>query len=205
VPVTQDDKSTGEGTPIDRFKRLIGEGSLYDPSTFSESDVAAIALVIGSLGLQLDLHCPTCKAPSTFLLPPVKTNGLNVLDPFNPPPAPAGISRAPEAISTIDHLRHVVSALELRCARNSVHRVEFVLRVTGAVTRMRTVTTKVHSPSGGSIKVAEYSYTFVKIGQYPPHAELVAGRLKAVSKIADPLDMKELRRAVGLNSHDVAI
>jgi hypothetical protein len=44
-----------------------------------------------------------------------------------------------------------------------------------------------------------------KIGQQPPHAALVAGKLKALSKVADPLDYEELRRAAGLISHDAAI
>jgi hypothetical protein len=48
-------------------------------------------------------------------------------------------------------------------------------------------------------------YSCTKIGQFPQHAELVAGRLRAVSKIAERIDAIELRRAVGLMSHDVAI
>jgi hypothetical protein len=204
VVAAKDDESEGEGTPIDRFKRLVGEGSLYAPSTFSQGDVAVIAGVIGSLGLQIDFYCPMCNAPSTFQFPPVKTDGLNVLDPFNPPPTPAGVSRAPLPISNIDHLKRVARALELRCARNASHRVEFILR---AIENLVSPGTPMKQ-GAGSIQMSrgpEYSYTFVKIGQYPQHAELVAGRLKAVSKIADPLDMKELRRAVGLMSHDVAI
>jgi hypothetical protein len=206
VAPAQDDKSTSDGTPIDQFRQLVGAGSLYASATFSETDVEFIALVIGNIGLQIDLYCPRCMATSTFQLPAVKTDGLNVFDPYNPA-APTGvITRDPVPISKISHLKHIARALELRCARNSVHRVEFILRVTDNIVSPGSPTGRGHgSGSLSTPQPAKHSYTFIKIGQYPQHAELVAGRLKAVSKIAEPLDMKELRRAVGLMSHDVAI
>jgi hypothetical protein len=206
VPAKQDDKSKGDGSPIDRFKRMVGEGSLYAPCSFSEHDVAIIASIIGNAGLQIDLDCPGCKALSTFVLPPIKAHGQSVLDPYKPS---TGVAERP--ISQESDLEQVVRALELRCARNQAHRVEFILR-------MKRVGESVDAPAskveGGGPHAAPMStpriklvfrYTLVKIGQHPPHAELVAGRLKAVSKIADPLDMRELRRAAGLISHDAAI
>jgi hypothetical protein len=180
----------------------VGEGNLYAPQTFSQEEVNTIALMIGHLGLQIDLDCPGCKAMSTFQLPPVKTDGLNVFDPYNPP-APTGvISREPKGISTVVHLKHITRALELRCARHSGHRVEFIIRVTDNEVSPAT------SYQRGSMltpQPARYSYTFEKIGQSPQHAELVAGRLKAISKIAEKIDFVELRRAVGLSGYDVSI
>jgi hypothetical protein len=103
-------------------------------------------------------------------------------------------------MATVEQLRQIVRALELRCARDATHRIEFVIRTTEKHTGWREV-----PKPGGTIKEAVYQYGFVKIGQLPPHAELVAGRLKAVSKIAGKLDTTELRKAAGLISHDAAI
>ena len=179
LPTTQAENSTGEGTPIERFKRFVGEGSLYATRAFSSEEFQEIARSFAEVGLSIDLHCPDCNDPSTFL---------------RPPPGPSLELRA------VDQLVQTVQALELRCARNKDHRIEFVIRMTQKLMGWRPV-----RKAGGDIQEPLYERRFVKIGQFPPHAELVAGRLKAVSKIADKIDTFELRRAAGLISHDSAI
>jgi hypothetical protein len=197
-----EDTSSGIDSTFGRFKRLVGEGNLYAPQTFSQDEANTIAMLIGQTGLQLDLDCPGCKTMSTFQLPPVKTDGLKIFDPFNPPTLTGAINLAPKPISTVTHLKHVVRALELRCARHSGHRVEFIIRVTD-----NEVSPAIPGQRGVPIspQPARYSYTFEKIGQSPQHAELAAGRLKAISKIAAKIDVLELRRAVGLRGYDVSI
>jgi hypothetical protein len=194
---TKDDKSAGDGSPFDRFKQLVAEGSLYAPVVFSEKDILFVATVIGAAGLQLDLDCPSCEASSTFLLPPVTISG-----------APAQFQRP---IGTVPEFEQTVKALQLRCARNATHTAEFILRMRQDVEWIDGPPNRVEGggPSAGPMSRPQphprTNYTLVKIGQFPPHAELVAGHLKAASKIADRLDMNELRRAAGLVSHDAAI
>jgi hypothetical protein len=208
VPGKQDDKSEGDGTPIELFARLVGEGSLYASRSFSEPDARSIAINLGIGGLKIDLDCPGCNASSTFALPPIRAHGRLVLDPYNPS------EFVPDRVITqVSDLEQAVRVLDLRCARNPTHKVEFILRmdrgsVAGEVPvpASKIVDRRPHAaPISTPSKEVFYNYTIVKIGQYPPHAELVAGRLKAVSKIADPLDVRELRRAAGLISHDAAI
>ena len=57
--------------PLDLFAKLIGDGGLYDRREFMNFELTAIAKSIGLNGLRLDLDCPECNKPSTFVLPPV--------------------------------------------------------------------------------------------------------------------------------------
>jgi hypothetical protein len=85
--------------------------------------------------------------------------------------------------------------LEFRCARHEQHKIIFALNLQ-----------PIKSAQVGRVANLELRfYSCVKIGQFPEHAELVAGRLRTVSKIAERSDAVELRRAAGLMSHDVAI
>lgn len=195
MPSTKDDKSSGDGAPIDRFKQLVTEGSLYVDCRFTNTDLTGIVTVIGIAGLRIDLHCPYCNQPSTFVLPPVTADRFeNVHEPHLMLAAQLGAA-TPRPISQIAQLIHLGRWLELSCARIQSHKVIFVLRI-----EQKNI---VQAARGFNEEVSFYSC--IKVGQYPPHAELVAVQLKVVSKIADSLDMKELRRAAGLISHDAAI
>jgi hypothetical protein len=177
----------------------VGEGSLYAPLTFTEDQLSKVISSIGHAGLQLDLYCPWCKASSTFQLPPVKGDLLdNVYDPYEPLPR-AFVPQEMPAISSLPQLTKLVRSLELRCARSARHRIEFILRLAPKSVPL------VRGPAGTFVSQRSTEHTLVKIGQNPPHAELVAGRLTAISKFAEEIDAVELRRAVGLSSYDVAI
>ena len=76
----------------------MGEGNLYAPVTFSQEELNTIAFMIGHAGLQIDLDCPGCRSQSTFQLPPVLTDGIRVLDPFDPPRPTGMISIDPKGI-----------------------------------------------------------------------------------------------------------
>jgi hypothetical protein len=181
-------------SPIDRFSRLVGEGSLYDPQTFTNLDLDTVATAIGLGGLRIDLDCPECNRPSTFALPAItplyiaeaQKTALGAL---------AVLSAKPEPISNVKQLADASKWLEFQCARDQQHKVAFIIKIDPIKTIQAT---KVLN------RVVSY-HSCVKIGQFPEHAELVARRLRTVSKIADRIDAVELRRAAGLMSHDVAI
>jgi hypothetical protein len=180
--------------PFDRFSQLIGEGSLYAPTTFTDSELVLVAKIIGAAGIRIDLHCPECNQPSTFVLAPVVADEFeNAYEPHAALVA-AFDKKAPRPISTIAHLILASRWLVFRCSRQQSHKLNFTLRIEE---------TKTARPNG--LKGPFSIYSCIKIGQFPQHAELVGGRLRAVSKIATPIDSTELRRAVGLMSHDVAI
>src|SRR5208282_2142748 len=100
MPDKTEDISSGNDGPLVRFSRLVGEGNLYAPQIFSQEEVDTIAFMVGHAGLQIDLDCPGCRSQSTFQLPPVKTDGLNVFDPYKPP-SPGIVPIEPKGISTI--------------------------------------------------------------------------------------------------------
>jgi hypothetical protein len=184
----------GHESPIELFSKLIGEGSLYDPQTFTNFGLNIIATAIGSNGLRIDLHCSECNKPSTFVLSPVTgteyEGGVKTY--------PAVLAAAFKPLAPITNVNQLVEAcrwLEFRCARHQHHKAFFILNIE---------LTKIARAASGSTKELSH-YSCTKIGQFPQHAELVAGRLGAISKIAERIDAIELRRAVGLMSHDVAI
>jgi hypothetical protein len=193
-----DEPENAEATqepPFDRFSKLIGEGSLYDPSTFTNSDLILISKIIGAAGLRIDLDCPECNRPSTFVLGPVMVDeSENAHEPHAALVAALN-KKAPRPISTIGQLILASRWLVFRCSRQQSHKLIFILKIEQ--------TKLLRAAVGFEEELSFYSCT--KIGQFPQHAELVAGRLRAISKIATRIDATELRRAVGLMSHDVAI
>src|SRR5258708_13195695 len=78
----------GHESPIDRFSKLVSEGSLYDPQTFTNFDLSIIATALGQIGLRFDLHCPECNKPSTFVLPAVTAVNYEHVDMAYPALAP---------------------------------------------------------------------------------------------------------------------
>ena len=183
----------GHESPINRFSKLVSEGSLYDPQTFTNFDLSIIATALGQIGLRFDLDCPECNRPSTFVLPIVTTVEISETDKTFA--ALAAFTAKPEPITKAKQLIDVSRWLEFRCARHQQHKVIFILNIE-----------PIKAAHGVRPANKELSfYSCVKIGQFPAHAELVAGRLRAVSKIAARIDAVELRRAAGLISNDVAI
>src|SRR5882724_3762128 len=74
--VASDSKTSKPESPSARYRRLIRDGSLYGFEPFTDSELAEVASSVGADGLRIDLHCPSCKQGSTFLLPPIFADGL---------------------------------------------------------------------------------------------------------------------------------
>jgi hypothetical protein len=194
--LTEDDPENaqrGDESPIDRFSKLVREGSLYAPQTFTNFDLGIVATAIGLFGLRIDLDCPECNRTSTFVLPVV--TAVEIAETDKAFAALAALSAKPEPITKANQLMDVSRWLEFRCARHQQHKVIFILNIEPIKTA--------HGVRPANKELSFYSC--VKIGQFPEHAELVAGRFRTISKIADRIDAVELRRAAGLMSHDVAI
>jgi hypothetical protein len=66
-----DNAEAAQEPPFDRLSKLISEGSLYDPLTFTNSELVLVAKIIGVAGVRFDLHCPECNQSSTFVLAPL--------------------------------------------------------------------------------------------------------------------------------------
>jgi hypothetical protein len=83
-----------EQNPIERFSKLVGEGSLYNHRLFTNFELDIIATALGLAGLRFDLDCPECKKPSTFVLPAV--TALQVAQRDKPLDALAALTARPD-------------------------------------------------------------------------------------------------------------
>ena len=164
--------------PYERFSALLSDGALYKRSSLASGLSGTLPDFIGARGRRCDAYCPFCRAPSVLQLSPMTIEGT-------------GLNISQDHIPFLQ-VRQRFQWLEFSCARNGSHRSIFSL----LLERIR-ISDAAEKPA--------YENRLTKIGQHPSHADIAIGRFKDLAKGIEPLDYAELKRAAGLNSHEVPI
>lgn len=166
---------------------ILVETPLYQKFSFQKRQIWEVIRVLYFSGTY-DSYCPECRQSSTFqAVHRERPEGLRNKSKYALQAMITGSFELPDIPTGI----HVVRTL---CARESSHRQYFILLV--------------EAPEDSSIdNDLEKSITFQKIGQHPSHgdAHLAQSSLKKYSSVLSKEKLGELRRAIGLASHDVGI
>jgi len=163
--------SSAEPSIHDRFDKWLVDGGLYQAFSMDGAETNGLSHRIAVAGIRLDCYCPQCQDDTVFISHP-QAKGLTA-----------------ESLNTGNRetlFRWVEGALPdlaFLCARarGSMHTLRIILR-----------TERLPGDAG---------FKLMKIGQLPSNLDLLQGDLAKYSKVASPVDLRELNSAAICHAH----
>ncbi len=163
--------------------KWYANSGLYQSFRMTFHEAKAFASDIQKRGeFQLDCYCPQCRDGSVFSHTFDGYSGTAALS-----IALLAFDQSKDASGLIGWMSGKMSDLTFRCARSKEHSLRVIVNA--------------QWESGKSGPTLRYT----KIGQFPSKLDLLQGALTRYSKIADEVDLRELRSAALCRSHGLHV